>query len=1124
MASYKNKERKCIQDNKDHQTITPNEKGKSFEQKVGEIFRLMGFEPDWNRKISGYEIDVFIKKKKSFGEKYEYYLIECKDLSTKAGQDVVNRAFTVREAVKNDLQCQSLGKDFEVMIVSAKGFTDSAIKAASAHGIILFTYKDLQNRLMNFDHYLSSLIEKFESSSLNSLYIEPYFYSDTNQDGINAFQFIKEWLLDPKRRHLSLLGDYGTGKTSFAEVLAYKMALDYRNEPGKSRIPFLVNLGECRGSFTLKSLLHDHLKVNGVKESDAVTFLNLLFKGHILLIFDSFDEMAVRNSDKNTISNFEQLNQAARSNAKVILTSRTHYFRDKLEMERILKKQGTAEISNLASILFQKISNKEKYEIIHLKEFSDHQIQEYLQKAIKVDWESAYHQIKSICSLNDLSSRPILLDMIVKILPEIEKEKKKFNLTHLYEIYMQDWLERDNLRLQITKEIMEELFEGMACLLRKEGKRFIHYSALANIIKESFKENKKIESELEIAANELRTAPFLARDDDGNYSFAHESFAQFFIARKIKKELLKKNFDILDLKLLSYEIVFFLGHLMGDNINTLRLVIGLLEAEYSHQISENALFIFYIILKMIFFKQQFSLKENIEFSPSDVKEFKEEVQSQLPKTFNLQGAVLSMWHLPYMIFNNANFTEAFMDDSVFNETSFENVSFIKTRMKCSNFNRSSFKNVRFEQVIAHHSNFKNCRFENCTIVGSDLSMSNFIDVTFDSCIIQGNDFTASGFYQSGLDIEMHKDNCYLGAGMPKSEAVNLEPLFVDQGHQNIVRAITTSIDGRFIVSGSDDKTVKLWDMEKGHLIKTLEGHDGYVLSVFISPDNRRIVSASSDKTVKLWDLEGGHLIFTLEGHKDWVNSVFVSQDNQLIVSGSSDRTVKLWSMESGCLVKTLEGHNRAVLSVFISPDCQCVVSGSSDHTMKLWSLASGSLIKTFQCQGNNVWSISISQDNRQIASGGDDKTVKLWDMESGHLVRTLEGHKDWVRSVFISPDNQRMISGSDDGTVKLWDLRNGNLIKSYEGHNKIVSSVFISPDNRWIVSGSFDMTIKMWDIDNGKLIRTLENHKKPVISDITHPENLQHLYYRDHLALYPAADLPGICNEIIINVEDKKEE
>jgi hypothetical protein len=102
--------------------------------------------------------------------------------------------------------------------------------------------------------------------------------------------------------------------------------------------------------------------------------------------------------------------------------------------------------------------------------------------------------------------------------------------------------------------------------------------------------------------------------------------------------------------------------------------------------------------------------------------------------------------------------------------------------------------------------------------------------------------------------------------------------------------------------------VKVWELESGRLLRSLEGHTDGVWAVAVSPDGRFIVSGSEDRTVKVWELESGRLLRSLEGHTDWVNAVAVSPDGRFIVSGSSDHTVKVWELESGRLLRSLEGH------------------------------------------------------------------------------------------------------------------------------------------------------------------------------------------------------------------------
>ena len=132
-----------------------------------------------------------------------------------------------------------------------------------------------------------------------------------------------------------------------------------------------------------------------------------------------------------------------------------------------------------------------------------------------------------------------------------------------------------------------------------------------------------------------------------------------------------------------------------------------------------------------------------------------------------------------------------------------------------------------------------------------------------------------------------------------------------------ILSVSFSPDGQYIVSGSKDKTIKVWKPD-GTLVNTLEGHAGWVNSVAFNPDGKYIVSGSKDNTIKLWKTDGT-LVKTLEGHAGWVNIVAFSPDGKYIVSGSKDKTIKVWKTDS-TLVKTLEGHSGWVDSVAFNLD------------------------------------------------------------------------------------------------------------------------------------------------------------------------------------------------------------
>jgi WD40 repeat protein len=301
-----------------------------------------------------------------------------------------------------------------------------------------------------------------------------------------------------------------------------------------------------------------------------------------------------------------------------------------------------------------------------------------------------------------------------------------------------------------------------------------------------------------------------------------------------------------------------------------------------------------------------------------------------------------------------------------------------------------------------------------------------------------------------------------------------------EGHSNYVSGVAVTPDGKRAVSASQDDTLKVWDLDNGRELRTLQGHSDAVYGVAVSPDGRRAVSASQDKTLKVWDLETGRELRTLEGHSDAVYGAAVSPDGRRAVSASWDKTLKVWDLETGRELRTLQGHSSSVNGVAVSAGGRRAVSASSDKTLKVWDLETGRELRTLQGHSDAVYGVAVSPDGRRALTASDDHTLKVWDLETGRELHTLQGHSDWVRGVAVSPDGRRAVSASWDKTLKVWDLETGRELRTLEGHSYAVYGVAVSPDGRRAVSASWDKTLKVWDLETGRELRTLEGHSSSV--------------------------------------------
>jgi WD40 repeat protein/tetratricopeptide (TPR) repeat protein len=324
---------------------------------------------------------------------------------------------------------------------------------------------------------------------------------------------------------------------------------------------------------------------------------------------------------------------------------------------------------------------------------------------------------------------------------------------------------------------------------------------------------------------------------------------------------------------------------------------------------------------------------------------------------------------------------------------------------------------------------------------------------------------------------------------PKPIAPKIEQLSLQIGHSSSVESVAFSPDGKTALSGSQDCTVKWWDLESGRVIKSLEAHSSYVWSVAFSPDGKTALSGSWDSTVKWWDLSSCRVIKSLEAHSSVVLSVAFSPDGKTALSGSGDHTVKWWDLESGRVIKSLvEAHSLPVWFVAFSPDGKTALSGSGDNTVKWWELESGRVIKSLEAHSSDVKSVAFSPDGKTALSGSEDNTVKCWDLESGRVIKSLEAHSSDVKSVAFSPDGKTALSDSVDNTVKWWELESGRVIKSLKAHSCYVTSVAFSPDGKTALSDSVDNTVKWWELESGRVIKSLKAHSCYVTSVAFSPD------------------------------------
>jgi len=1015
---------------------------------------------------------------------------------------------------------------------------DEVDKKENRH-LACYSFDELIDQDADFSHYLDWLEAEVKRRKIDTKYVplacckEEFDPITRQRMGISRYDerdgwidgYIDLWLDDPVKEHISVLGEFGTGKTWFAFHYAWNALQRYRDAQKRGverpRLPLVITLRDYAKALNVENVLagffftQHNIRLN----SDVFDQLNRM--GKLLLIFDGFDEMAAKVDRQQMINNFWELAKVVVPGAKVILTCRTEHFPEAKEGKALLNAELLASTANLTG-------ETPQFEVLELEKFNDDQIRQVLSLQAQ---STTVEQVMDNPHLLDLARRPVMTELILEALPDIEIGKP-VDMSRVYLYAVRRKMERDIKAERTFTSSADKLY--FLCELSWEmlstDQMSLNYRLFPERIRRLFGSMVQEEKDLDHWHFDMMGQTMLIRNADGDYTPAHRSLLEFFVAYKFAAELgaLAEDFTelareqscldksaapvdytwsgyfarqldgngrcvaiaqravpkaIAPIKAFTSEPLEKLGETVGRSPLTKALMDLLVPMLGNHQSLTN-------VIEATRGKSE----DEVGYVGGTTATLTVKAAMGVLKGKNLNGCVIKGADFSNASLQGVNFTGANLADSIFAQVlgrvcavafSPDNkllatgdfngmirlweVTSGKELLSCKG-HISWVRSVIFShdgQILASSSNDQTIKLWNLYTGECLKTLQGHTDWVWSVTFSPQGQILASGSRDETVRLwDIQSGECFKTL----------------QIHNDKIRSVVFSPDGQIIASGGNDQTIKLWDIQSHECFKVLRGHTDSVWSVTFSLDGQIMASGSKDQTVKLWDVRSGQCFKTLQEHTAPVTSVTFNPNGQILASSSEDRTVKLWNIQSGECVKTLQEHTNSVVSVIFSPDGQIFASGSKDQTVKLWNTQSGECLKTLQGQNSPVWSVAFSFDGQILAGGRNDQTIKLWDTHSGENLKTLHGSKGWIRSVAFSPKGQMLASSDGDATVSLWDISDGIFLRSFQGHTASVWSVTFSPNAQILASGSDDNTIKLWNIHTGECLKTLYGHTSWVCS------------------------------------------
>jgi WD40 repeat protein len=942
---------------------------------------------------------------------------------------------------------------------------------ALRRGIRVRSFTEYQG-LLDLRDYVAGQALRLQSDQRypHSLYV-PQRYSDLEADDGDVRDNLVEDLLHELAadagRFILVLGDFGRGKTFALRELA-------RHIPARlpHLIPIYVELRELDKAHSVDGLVAAHLANHGEDVIDLKAFRYMLQQGRIVLLFDGFDELATRVTYERAADHLQTLLAAAEGKAKIVIASRTQYFKSQAQVH---------------TALGERVGLLPNRRVLGIESFTADQIRAYLGNMYGED-RAADERLRLISGIEDLlglSSNPRMLSFIAALdadrLRAVAEAGVTLSAAELYRLILDAWLSYEHERAQgfpgapagLTLEDLWRAVAVLAMRLHEQGEAFIRLDDLTEEVATSLAGLASGQLSAQQGAHAIGAGSLLVRGDDGMFGFIHSSVAEWLVASEIAARLGTGQLGqdpgavALGRRPLSQLTTDFLCDLAAPLALRGWATSVLEDSGASDAARTNALRI--------------------------------SARLRIPARTDLRGASLRGEDLSHRELGKVDFTDADLTGARLVGTNLSGAVLAGARLA-----RARLDGARLHEADLRGADLRGARLTRADLTGARLDGSQWnraalIDVT-----------GAPG----GLP-ELR--GAAIAPGQPVRTEVAPADIGVPYGYDyttaRLPQPIAYSGDGGLLAIGNSDGGITLCDTAVGLPVRTLRGHRDRVYGVSYGHGDRVLVSCGSDATVRLWDVATGDCTAVIEvpGQGAWPAEV--SPDGGLLAFGAPDGVVRLLDVASGTIRLELPGHATLVYTATFAGGYgprvhgargwqarpgssrgsgrELLVTGDRAGAIRVWDLDTGDLLTQFTAKGGAVYRLLATTGVHPalFVAGGSEGTLLLLDARGP--VADLPGHAGAVYALDLHPDLPLLASGDTEGGVRLWDLATRSQRAVLAAHPGAVYGLTFSPDGAQLASACSDGVVRLTSVPDGRIQHELAAHRSAVWRPVFRPDGGQ---------------------------------